>query len=55
MAKFKALDLVNVGPFESKHIELEKVMFMLGPNGYGKSTVLRAFNTALSGDYYSIL
>lgn len=41
----------NFGSYAEKEIIMEKLMIILKENGYGKSTILKALNFALDGDY----
>ncbi len=51
MNKIKKMSLVNVACFTEKVIEFNSLMTLIGPNGIGKTTILRAINVALSGDF----
>ncbi len=50
-SRLKRLSLENIGPFESLVLEFDPVMqILLGDNGVGKSTILKAIALALCGD-----
>lgn len=48
--RLRELRLQNIGPFEELQIELDRPTVLLGDNGSGKSSVLRAIALALVGD-----
>jgi len=48
--QLRGLKLQNIGPFEDLEIELDSPTVLLGDNGSGKSSVLRAIALALAGD-----
>ncbi|MFL5912947.1 MAG: AAA family ATPase [Gaiellaceae bacterium] len=48
--RLEELTLQNIGPFDALHVELGKRTILLGDNGSGKSSILRALALALAGD-----